>query len=219
MKTSNLAAKMIEPIQHGSVVIGLAVGSSPRGWLVSIGGRELEATRAAMCLLEPRPGDEVLIAEVGERRFVLGVLARAPGSAARLSVEGDLELAVAAGALRVTAQRGVEVTTPAEASVTAARASLRALSADAVVEKARLLGGLLQLEATKVSTLAGTVETLCERLWQRAERAYRFVEGLDQLRAGNIDQRARQLARLHADNTVITAKHLAKVDAEQIHMG
>jgi hypothetical protein len=188
--------------------------------VVEVGGRRVEARRAAMCLIEPRAGDEVLVAGVDDRHFVLGVLTRPEaGATTRLSVDGDLEVAVPKGRLRFTSQKGVDITTAGEAVVLAMKLTLRAVEGEAAFERARVLAGDARAEFRKLGVVAETVETVCERLWQRMKRSYRIIDETDQVRAGNIDHRARQLLRIHADHTAITAKHLAKIDGEQIHVG
>jgi hypothetical protein len=187
--------------------------------VVSVAGRELEAARAVMCLIEPEVGDRVMVASSSSESYVLGVLGREAGRAARMSVAGDLELHLAEGRFAVSAQKGVDLTTAAEARVTAARFTLHALDAELVLERLRLLGTLVEGEVQKVRLAAESVETVVERVWERVKRCYRFVEELDQLRAEHIDHRAKRTARLHAENAVITADGLAKIDGDQVHIG
>jgi hypothetical protein len=48
---------------------------------------------------------------------------------------------------------------------------------------------------------------------------FRFVEEIDQTRAGTVDLRAQNLMAIRGENAVISARVLAKVDGEQIHIG
>ena len=216
---SNLAEKFHE--EPGYLDRGVVVSARAGDYTLEVGGRRVEAERAAMCLLEPRVGDQVLVAAVRDDHFLLGVLRRAESdAAARLSVpDGDVELVAQRGSVRVAAQRGFDVTTAGDVAFTSRRLRLHAVEAEAVFEKLRVLGDVLHAEARKVVWAAEKVESVCERVWARVKRSYRFVEETDQLRAGNIDHRARGIARWHADNAVLTANHLAKIDGEQIHVG
>lgn len=70
-----------------------------------------------------------------------------------------------------------------------------------------------------VDAVFGKVEAVIERVFQRVKRSYRFVEETDHVRAGCIDVAAENTMSLHAENTMVTADGLVKVDAEQIQLG
>jgi hypothetical protein len=63
------------------------------------------------------------------------------------------------------------------------------------------------------------LETFVVRLLQRASRSYRFVEGGDHVRSGEVDYRAVGNLHLRGKNAVVTAEAVAKVDGGQIHLG
>ncbi len=60
-------------------------------------------------------------------------------------------------------------------------------------------------------------EALCRQ--HIKDRAYRFVEEMEHVRAGSIDYAARENVRFHGRNALVTAQQLVKMDGEQIHMG
>ena len=215
---SNLATKLRREPSY--LETGVILAQEGRQWLVAVGATRLEAERAAMCLVEPAAGDEVLVAHVEGRSFVLGVLVRSAANPnARVALDGDLELALPRGALRVTAQRGCEVTSAGPTTLVTPRVSVCAAEGEALVDKLRVLGKLAHVDVDRVALVADKIETACTRLWQRVKRSYRFVAEFDQLRAEHIDHRARQTARVHAENAVVTASVLAKIDGEQVHIG
>lgn len=185
---------------------------------VVVGDVRSKAERAAACLTAPKPGDHVLVAFVGDACFIISVLESAEAGA-HIDVEGDLAIAVRQGKLAITAQRGVEVHTAGDAELTAPRARLRVIDAEAMVDRLRWLGDKLNVDIKHVATVADTVDSFAQRVRSRAERAYRFVADFDQLRAGHIDHRAKGTVRVHGENTVVTANELAKIDGEQIHVG
>lgn len=187
--------------------------------IVHAGGRPVRAQRAAMCLVEPRVGDRVLLGSSTRQAHVLGVLTRAHEGADRLSVDGDLELRASHGRVTVAAREDIELTAAGETSITSSRFNLRALEGSVFVGHLRALCSVITGETSKLSVVAEQLESLVERVRQRVKRSYRFVEEFDQLRARHIDHRAKQTVRVHAENTVITADKLAKVDGEQIHIG
>lgn len=79
-------------------------------------------------------------------------------------------------------------------------------------------GRLLQAEVAKVALVAQEVDSVVTRLSQRAKRVFRFVEEIDQTRAGTVDIRAQSLLGLRP--TPVTRRGSSrKVDGEQIHIG
>lgn len=187
--------------------------------VVRTAAHERVATRATMCLVEPEEGDRVMLGTSSDECYVLGVLARSSDRAARLGAEGDLEVHLPQGKFVVASKEGIELTTPGRTSLTTSRFHLRAVEGLIVLDRLRALGSEALCELGKLKVTARQVDSFAERVRERVKRAYRFVEEFDQLRAEHIDYRAKQTARVHADDAVITANRLAKVDGEQIHIG
>ncbi len=187
--------------------------------MVRVAGATLRARRAVGCLVAPASGDLVLIAVAARGAWVLSVLERSVAATTRLSVEGDVELAVDSGRLTVRARDGVDVVTPAALSAVTDRLDVQARQAEASFEGVRLLGGLVELEGARVRVVAEALEQTVDRLTQRLGRAYRFIEGIDQLRAGGIDYVARRLLEMHGEHTSVSADGLVKIDGGQVHLG
>jgi hypothetical protein len=186
---------------------------------VAAGHRRASARRAASCLLEPREGDRVLTAAVGSETFVLAVLERDRAEPARLSVDGDLELRLRGGRFRVDADDGIELRTGDEASLSSRRLRIDAIDGKVVMEGLRVLAGRVGGQIGTLRLVAAVVDTVAERLRQKLQRSYRFVDEIDQVRAGTIDYGAAGFARIHAEDSVVTADKLVKIDGEQIHVG
>ena len=186
---------------------------------VDVSGRAWEAARAVSCLEEPREGDLVLLTALADGGcFVLAVLAReAPGH--RLALDGDVELSVNGGALRVVARDGVDVVTAGRLGATADAVDINARRAGVAVQAVSFVGHTLETEVARARHVAERVDRVTGRLVERVERAYRYVSGMDHLRADAADWVVSKLLNLHAKSAMITAEELVKVDGEQIHMG
>lgn len=177
-----------------------------------------EARRAKSCLVEPELGDRVLCAIDGRSAYVLAVLDGADGST-RIATDGDLELVAKGGRATLCAADGVDLASPRAISVTAGELRMRAAAATVAFDELGYLGKLVRAEIAKVTTFAQELELVATRVAQRAKRCFRFVEDLDQTRAGTLDMRAEGTASVRAENALVSARVLAKVDAEQIHLG
>lgn len=152
------------------------------------------ARRAKSCLVAPELGDRVLCSRDGETVYVLAVLESASATT-RIQADGDLELQ--ADTLR-----------------------LRAKSAIAALGEVQVFGRSLDAHfADKVTLFAERVESRATTLVQRTKQVFRFVEALEQVRAGVFDLRAESLAAIRGENTILAARVLAKLDGEQVKIG
>ncbi len=183
------------------------------------GSAEYEARRAASCLLEPAESDHVLLSVVPSRgTFILAILER-QGETIRLAFDGDVELHAPGGRVTIAAKEGIDLVSTGNVGVTSDTFKLTARAADLVLDHLGVLGASVQAQVTKVKVVAETIDQAADRLTQRLKRAYRFVAEMEQVRAERLDVAAQKTMSLHAQNTVVTAEELVKVDGGQIHLG
>jgi hypothetical protein len=187
---------------------------------VSLGTGICEARRAKSCLVAPEVGDSVLCAlEPDGEAFVVAVLAGREGASTKLAVDGDLALQARGGRVSLCSSEGVDIVSGGAVAMTSTELHVRAKKGTMAIEELGFFGRLVQAEVAKVSLVAQEVDSVLTRLTQRAKRVFRFVEEIDQTRAGTVDMRAQNLIAIRGENAVISARVLAKVDGEQIHLG
>lgn len=180
----------------------------------------LEARRAVSCLIAAEVDDLVLLARSPlEGAFVLAVLRRDPAAARTMAIDGDLDVRLTSGRLRIAAQQGVEVVAGREVNVVAPGLRVNADEGHVALRSLSFLGDVVRAEIDAVKLLAGRVDSVLERLSQRLQRSYRTVVETDQLRAERIDYSAEKTVNIHGEHALLTAEELVKVDAEQIHLG
>lgn len=196
----------VERILSGKAEVRLRSGTYP-------------ARRAKSCLVAPEIGDRVLCASGPDGRYVLAVLEGRAGAPTRLAADGDLHIQSRGGRVAVSSPHGVDLVSGGDLAMTSAELHVRAGKGSVAVEELGFFGRLVQAEVTKIALAAQEVDTVMTRLTQRAKRVFRFVEEIDQTRAGTVDMRARDLVGIRGENAVIAARVLAKVDGEQIHLG
>lgn len=214
---TNLARKIrhCEPTFESATV----VARGGRALRVRSTSGELDARRAKSCLVQPDLGDEVLIAETDGQYWVLAVLQGEEGAASCLVAEGDVEVQSLRGKVRIGAGHGIVLSAGEEVSIASGTFALHAVDASAVFERMTLIGSTLRADLGAVKAVAGALDSVVERVTQRAKRVYRFVEELEQLRAGVIDYVAAKNASVRGENTVMTATECVKIDGEQVHIG
>lgn len=186
---------------------------------VRLGAATFEARRAKSCLVAPEAGDKVLCAVEPEGVFVLAILQGRADAGTRLTTDGDLTLQARGGRVSLCASEGIDLVSGDEVAVTGASVHVHAQKGSVAIDELGFFGKLVQAKVTRVALVAEELDTVLTRLTQRAKRVFRFVEEIDQTRAGTVDMRAENLLGLRGENAVISARVLAKIDGEQIHLG
>jgi hypothetical protein len=213
-------ARKIEPQQayQAHQEVGRVARADGASFAVASGSEEHDARRAVSCLVQPEVGDEVVVSVTPSGRYILAILERR-GTAARLVLDGDLSVSLPSGRFTVDAADGVSVVSGTDVGVVSPTVDVRADRGSVVLESLSFLGATIEAEVGRAKVVATLLESVAERVSQRCRRAFRFVTEIEQLRAHRIDYTAEQTMSLRAENTVLTAQELVKIDGEQIHVG
>lgn len=180
----------------------------------------LHCRRAHACLVEPEPGDLVLVAGAANGScWVLSILEREATAPSKVTLDGDVDLDVKTGRLRVAARDGVELLSPKEVLIAAGQLALRSKRMRAAFEELSCLGSSVVSELGRVKASATSVDSVVGRLTQRVKLSFRKVEEIDQVDAKCMDYKARETFALRSENAVVAATKVVKVDGEQILMG
>lgn len=166
-------------------------------------GRSLPARRAFSCLVEPEPGDLVLLGGGGTEPYVLAVLERPGAAPMRLALPDGATVAADGGRLNLAAETLV----------------LAARQGEVAVDALGVTTNRTEARLGRISLVAEAIETLAQRIIGRFRRSYRFVEEGEQLRARDIDQRASGNFHMKGDTITAQAGLVVKIDGAQIHMG
>jgi hypothetical protein len=183
--------------------------------------REVRAKRATSCLLEPAPGDLVMVAAVDfqDQAYVLAVLEREAGSPGTIVADGDLDIKLPGGSFGVVASEGVRLVSSKDVSVVSGALHINAVDGSVALERLSFLSKFIRAEVGRAKVFGETVDSVLERVSQRIKRSYRIVEECDHVRAEQIDYAAKKRLSLHGENALVTAQHLAKIEGDQIHLG
>jgi len=211
----NLARQIAYASQEVATIVGI---SGPTIRVRSSLG-EVEARRAASCLLEPALGDEVLVVHHEKGSHVLAVLERNGEETPRISAEGDLEIAAPGGKVIVSGGEGVSVITPGEAEIAANRTRVTSQHAELVIDALSYVGDRVTAQVDRIKTVAQSVESIAGRWVQRLDRAYRFIARSESVRAEYLDFEARSAFHVKSKTTLVNSEGLTKLDGSQIHLG
>lgn len=190
---------------------------------VRVADFECEARRAKSCLVDPEVGDDVLISfGAGGRCHVLAVLegAEADGQAkTKVTVDGDLEFVAPSGNFGVRAGKNASLAAGSEVGIVGRALSVSALEGSVVVQTLTYVGHRLRAEVEGIKTFALAWDSIVERVSQRVKRSYRTVEELEQVKAKMMDYASESTMTFRAENAVVQAEQVAKIDAASIQLG
>lgn len=215
-QSKELIARIVAAPVH---VVGAVHGCDGGRYRVETEFGEIDAGRAASCLLQPETGDSVLVS--GPRLdavWIIAVLERHGAGPARLDVEGDATLSVG-GTLRLEAGADLALKAGGRAAVEGDDLELRALRGRAIIDVFEAIGREMSASASRLRMSGGILEVLAERLTAFFGHSVRTVEGVDQARSGVVDYRAEQSMSLRGRDLLATAEELVRVDASQINIG
>jgi hypothetical protein len=216
----NRALKQLKRERHQVQAYGTVMECRSDGIRVSSDEGELLAKRAISCLIEPVIGDHVLVAgDLNEEVFVIAVLERLDASPLTIAVDGDLTLGVPRGRLCIAAGKGIDLVTASDMTLTGSELTVRAPKGHVFLDHLTYLGSKVFAQAQAVKLVGELFDAVFDRISHKVKRSYKVVEELDHVRSGQIDYRAEKNMSLKAQNALITAEELIKMDGDQIHLG
>ncbi|MEA9390971.1 DUF3540 domain-containing protein [Acerihabitans sp. TG2] len=192
--------------------VGQVVNILPEGFfIVRHQQRGWQCRLAASCLLQPELGDDVLIAGDQAQLWLLAVLTRADGDRpCLLSVPGDLAI-TPGGTLTLRSENSLHLIGQ-ELEIKADRSKFH-------IKSMHYQGQDLAAWIPKVSIVGQRLESVWHTLVQISQRLLRKVTQTEHARVGQLDYQAKDYARIHAQNVIITSEAITKIDSEQIHLG
>jgi len=195
-------------------------GSEGRFFTVETALGVLTAKKSVNCLVEPLPGDTVLISQTESGRcYILGVLERAEAGPSTLMFDGDVEVKTTDGRFSVAAQEGIDLVTAKDTSMVSAELSVNSMEAEVSIQHLSFFGMFLEGQIERIKLIGQACDSVFDRVSQRVKRSYRWVEELDQLRAGQLSYFVKKLMSLRGKYSVLTAEEDVRIDGDKILMG
>jgi hypothetical protein len=218
MRALNLKTetRMPEPVSTTALVIA----EQPSGCLIRTDDAQFIARRAVSCLVRPVVGDTVLVfIDNKGQAYILSILERLDTGATRLSVDNDLVIESTADSIILAARESISLTSPGKASIHGGDVAITGRKGLFQLHQVEMVTDAATVHAKSGRLFANSIETVANTLTQRLQNCFRFVESLDQLKAGSLLQSVRKLMSLKTQQAVILAEQDVKIDGERIHMG
>jgi len=189
-------------------------------YVVATDRSTVKAKRSINCLVQPQPGDTVLISQDDdERAYILNILESEYNSPTELVFDGDVDIKTPNGRFGIAAQEGIDLVSAKDTTLLSSKFSVNAVQADVNIERISLFSSFLQARLARIKLIGQTCDSVFERISQRVKRCYRQVDDLDHLRAGQLNYVAKKLMSFRGKYTVMTAKEDVRIDADKILMG
>ncbi|MEO7031576.1 MAG: DUF3540 domain-containing protein [Herbaspirillum sp.] len=179
------------------------------------------AQRAASCLIEPECGDTVLLCAGGGTQagaYILAVLTRADNTGATLHLPGAVEMTTQHGKLRVNATQ-LELTAHDSVSLQAPKIELDGLAGKLQFHRIDANAQEFNGRIGNISLLAQNVHSTVDRLIQKARNSFRWIENLDETRAGRVRMQITDRFQLKARHASMIAEDQVKIDGKKIDLG
>lgn len=217
---NNLAKKIVseQPFLEYGVIAGVVSDELT----VVVNGDAWEARSAVGCLVRPEKGDTVLVTlDDASRCYVLAVLERPGGARApkTLAFQGQVNLDVREGGLRISADERISLASPEGLSLTAGQLEIQAREGEAKIETFTFLGKALASQIEKVRVVADAVDSVIRRAVQRLTSSYRYIEEHEEVQSASTRLLVEGTLTMQTKNTMHTAEGHIKIDAAQIHLG
>ncbi len=204
-----IALKTLELTREATLIYGQVEETCDGTYGIRLkNGDLLTAQRARGCLLAPAPGDVVLIADDGERAFVLSVLIGGE-ERGRIVLPETCELE--GGEITVSGRSNLALEAP--------RVSMNGIQGEARFERLSLLARWCDFRARKIVAVAEVWDRVVGRLTERIRDSYRCIENTEQTTAGRIRTLVRGRFSIGAKNAAVTAEEDVTLDGRKIHLG
>jgi hypothetical protein len=181
-------------------------------------GGTIAAKMAASCLLQPQPGDQVLVSCAPAETFILAVLNRMENDFI-LNFPGNTTINSPEGQLKLQAREDLQLTSLKDISIQAPKVNTVAKEQLLITEEIKLMSDKAHVNVTEVSLIAKNVITAFDQLTQHAKNVMRVVENMETLQIGHLVKHIKKTLTIRTGQAVISAEKDMRLDAERIHMG
>lgn len=173
---------------------------------------ELCAKKAVGCLINPAPGDKVLLSMDDQPSvWVLSVLERLSSSPQLIELEGDAVLRTKSGSLTIAADN--------ELNCISQKTTLHTGEAEVTAMTTSFTAHLFTSNVARVKRVAEYVDDISIEFNQRVKNYFRFTEKHEECQAGSRRQLTEETTTIHSKNTTIVSEENVKIDGKLVHMG
>ena len=177
------------------------------------------ANKAYSCLVQPIPGDKVLITNIADQHYILAIIERPNVNDMTISFPGDVAFEATSGAMKLTASEQMSLTSAKKIQSTSTEIGINTATMKVQANECSVMGDKAVSQWREVNSFSSAMNLVTEHLTQRIKNSFKTVEGLDQQTSLNFLQTIGKTLSIRSRDAVITARKDVKIDGERIHMG
>lgn len=181
----------------------------------------INARKAFSCIVEPEPGDKVLV-NISEREcYILSILERPFEHGQNLSLEfpADAKFKAPNGQIDIISSKDLNILSAGKTDLFSSKLNISSMDAEMKAKRFKSSMDEVDVTAKKITLFSETLISMAKRVTQTAQNIMRKVEGVETVSAGNLIQNIKKVFSQNSGHTVFTAKKDMKIDAKRIHMG
>lgn len=178
------------------------------------------AKSAASCLIQPEIGDEVLVCHSTDEApaYILAVLKRKMPNESLLRIPGGASIHVDSGKLAIHAKE-VSLQGKERVQVDSAHLAINTEKTELKMKHLHAWFDLVESYTLQANLVAKNMTSTVGRLLQRAKESFRWVDELDETRAGRIRVKVDGRYQMQTEHTTIQAEGIVKIDGQKIDLG
>jgi len=191
-------------------------------YVVSVQSGEVDARVALSCIVQPEPGDLVMISlDDFNRCYVVAVLERDTSREQPIGITfpSDVTMTVEHGGLTIRTEDSLQFGSRKEISLSTEDLNIHATNGDVCMEKLSFIGKYLGTQVEKVKIVGNTLDTVFKRMTQKIKHGFRYIEHHEEVHAGSSRYLIKETMTVQSKNSIHLAREHMKLDAEQIHIG
>lgn len=206
--------------QSPTMAHAIISGQTEQWFFLQTARGELRARCAISCLIVPEIGDTVLlsVSEDPMSSYILSILLRPEADHSVLNIPGGATFKTAQGQLVIHADT---VSMKGQKALKLDTATLSVQALEAEVRISRLLSWIEQAE-TLISALklvAKNITTTVERRVLKAKESFKWIEQVDETRAGRVRMDIEGRFQMRSRHTSIKSEGLVAIDGKKINLG
>ncbi len=178
------------------------------------------AKQAVSCVIKVQVDDTVLVYCSADRSiaYIACVLGREQRDEGVLTLPGGVELSSKAGNLNIHA-KVIDLKAGVQVSVTSPKIDVTAFESEIKVLKVQAWFDVLEAQAVHAKFAFQNLTTAVGRLLQRVRESFRWVDEVDETRAGRVRVKVEGAYQVQSRHATIHATGVVKIDGEKIDLG
>ena len=178
------------------------------------------AKSATSCLILPEIGDEVLVCRADDQSpaYILAVLTRKVSSEGVLRLPGGASIHAERGDLTIHAKE-LSLQGKERVQVDSAHLSVNTEKTGLKIKHLHAWIDVLETYALQANLVTKNMTMTVGRLMLRARESFRWVDELDETRAGRVRVKVNGRFQMQTEHTTIQAEGIVKIDGQKIDLG